>query len=414
MSLGSEGPNDDDAERLVLADRLLAAGDPRGELIVVQCELERGGLSRERGVSLQRRELELLEAHEEAWAGLEGLARNWTFRRGFVDEITIDATRFAEREEEIWRRAPRLRWLRFHGLGYDSPVDDLDDAAREWDRVRPRLERALASGRVRHFSAEDARVTWMHDGTMTRYRQSGSLDDALARWLVAEPALLGRLRGLGLVDASPAVLGRLAGSEATAGLDELELRGDLHDPALPSLARTRLRPQRLALLDSRSRSRSRPAAALGALLATPLASRVTDLSVTRHAFVAESACAPQLRSLAVTDGEAGEAFSALTTSPRLARLEHLSIDGDLGPRSDAELDALFSGASLGSLRTLQLGPGLPLEAARRLLGSPLARRLSTIDLRHSSPAYGPDAEALRGLWDGCLLLARTSTPTSRR
>jgi len=54
------------APYLVLADELLAHGDPRGELVVVQHALETAGAG---AIHLQRREAELLDQHLEEWLG---------------------------------------------------------------------------------------------------------------------------------------------------------------------------------------------------------------------------------------------------------------------------------------------------------------------------------------------------------
>ena len=77
---------DDDAPRLVWADRV---GGERGELVVIQCDLARGGLTVAESRARRVREYEMLDEHAVAWAG--GLpAKRWNFRRGF-----IEAARFA-------------------------------------------------------------------------------------------------------------------------------------------------------------------------------------------------------------------------------------------------------------------------------------------------------------------------------
>jgi uncharacterized protein (TIGR02996 family) len=79
---------DDDAPRLVYADRLLADGDPRGELIALQCA--------------GRDATRLLAKHGKAWLaelGLDGADAIWA--RGFLDTVSLDV--------ELARRAwPRL------------------------------------------------------------------------------------------------------------------------------------------------------------------------------------------------------------------------------------------------------------------------------------------------------------------
>jgi len=103
---------DDDTPRLVLADWLTERGDPRGELIAVQCALARP-LIREKAQELAKQELDLLRAHGPTWVAEHGLdparvtaarrhdaverARGATlmFHRGFPDELKTTAADFA-------------------------------------------------------------------------------------------------------------------------------------------------------------------------------------------------------------------------------------------------------------------------------------------------------------------------------
>jgi uncharacterized protein (TIGR02996 family) len=107
---------DDDAPRLVWADR---AGGERGEFVVIQCALARGGLSpRQTGVLL-RRERELILRYGEEWSGLaefmypgaEGWVNRIEFRRGFVEAIVLYPDTFVRNGEAICHRAPLLRSL---------------------------------------------------------------------------------------------------------------------------------------------------------------------------------------------------------------------------------------------------------------------------------------------------------------
>lgn len=116
---------DDDAPRLVWAD---AVGGERGELVVIQCELARGGLEPARAGGMRRRQRELLLEHGRAWSGLDDLGcHQYELRRGFVEAIELDARTFADRGEEIFARAPLLRSLTATGLTASSgdPLHDL-------------------------------------------------------------------------------------------------------------------------------------------------------------------------------------------------------------------------------------------------------------------------------------------------
>jgi uncharacterized protein (TIGR02996 family) len=81
-----DADEDDDEARLVYADFLMERGDPRGELIAVQC----------------REQTDILDNHarnifdlEARWLGtLEGETTTWRFRRGFLDHLAIPIDTF--------------------------------------------------------------------------------------------------------------------------------------------------------------------------------------------------------------------------------------------------------------------------------------------------------------------------------
>src|SRR5437763_189981 len=83
----------DDAPRLVYADMLHEKGDPRGELIHVQCALARDPGNRNARIAENR----LLEAHGPRWrSGIAAALPEPTavhleleFRRGFIEHATI-------------------------------------------------------------------------------------------------------------------------------------------------------------------------------------------------------------------------------------------------------------------------------------------------------------------------------------
>lgn len=76
---------DDDAPREIYADALSERGDPRGEFIQVQLSRARGSVS----AALEARELELLQAHGQAWAGVDPKRVEVSFRRGFVERAVV-------------------------------------------------------------------------------------------------------------------------------------------------------------------------------------------------------------------------------------------------------------------------------------------------------------------------------------
>lgn len=84
---------DDVAARRVYADALLAEGNPRGELINVQCALEDAPLGER--VPLLKRESELLKIHARVWlAPYNGAIFKPEFRRGFVETALANTKKF--------------------------------------------------------------------------------------------------------------------------------------------------------------------------------------------------------------------------------------------------------------------------------------------------------------------------------
>jgi uncharacterized protein (TIGR02996 family) len=100
---------DDDAPRLVYADWLEERGEPRGEFIRTDCALARLPADDPRRPPLEERRRLLLAEHRDAWLGpLRGLAYGWTFRRGFVEEVTVDARHFPKHADTFFAAPLRL------------------------------------------------------------------------------------------------------------------------------------------------------------------------------------------------------------------------------------------------------------------------------------------------------------------
>src|SRR6478672_4164522 len=86
---------DDDLPRLIYADFLDERGNPRGQFIRMQVELERPDLPPRRARELRRDAGRLHAEFRVAWAGdLAEIAHDFKFRRGFVDEIDVGAAAF--------------------------------------------------------------------------------------------------------------------------------------------------------------------------------------------------------------------------------------------------------------------------------------------------------------------------------
>jgi uncharacterized protein (TIGR02996 family) len=111
----------DDAPRLVYADWLSEQGDPRGELISVQCELERTK-DPERFLELEARQVALLSAHGEAWVGpLAKEVLQVEFRRGFVEKVTVLDAGALEALEALFLREPVRELVFASTRGLDVP-----------------------------------------------------------------------------------------------------------------------------------------------------------------------------------------------------------------------------------------------------------------------------------------------------
>src|SRR5262249_8618412 len=115
---------ENDAPRLVYADWLSEHGEgDRAELIRVQCQLASLAENGPGRPALAAREQALLDAHGQEWAGpLRGLADQWAFRRGFVEQVGVGDTihPFLRRIREAFSLAP-IRALR---LGYVAGEGD--------------------------------------------------------------------------------------------------------------------------------------------------------------------------------------------------------------------------------------------------------------------------------------------------
>jgi uncharacterized protein (TIGR02996 family) len=113
---------DDDRPRMVYADWLMREGDPRGELIAVQCALARHATQNEDVGPLEPlewRERTLLKTYGKSWTiDAETRLKYWGefgFRRGFIEALTFNGG-FHDTYEKVREAAPLLRALAVAGL----------------------------------------------------------------------------------------------------------------------------------------------------------------------------------------------------------------------------------------------------------------------------------------------------------
>ena len=113
---------DDDRPRMVYADWLLGEGDPRGELIAVQCALARHAATCEDVGPLAPLELRartLLKTYGKSWTiDAETRLKYWGefgFRRGFIEALTFNGG-YHDTYEKVREAAPLLRALAVAGI----------------------------------------------------------------------------------------------------------------------------------------------------------------------------------------------------------------------------------------------------------------------------------------------------------
>jgi uncharacterized protein (TIGR02996 family) len=94
----------EDTPRLIYADWLEEHGDPRGEFIRIQCWLAAKAEGDPYRDELETRERRLLVEHEADWLGsLHSLLKRWTFRRGFLEELTLPAGLYLDHADALLR-----------------------------------------------------------------------------------------------------------------------------------------------------------------------------------------------------------------------------------------------------------------------------------------------------------------------
>src|SRR5262245_36299100 len=103
---------DDDTPRLIYADWLEDHGHPeRSVFIRVQCELAKEPDERRRPAGLLAKEQALLKEHEGAWVTpllrpFTGMVSHWTFRRGFIEAVIVEARGLVLHADSLFRLTP--------------------------------------------------------------------------------------------------------------------------------------------------------------------------------------------------------------------------------------------------------------------------------------------------------------------
>src|SRR3954452_11439326 len=112
---------DDDLARLAYADRLEESGQAdRAHFVRLQLAVDQQETRSVAAGELSAQADALAAAHERRWLGeWTDLLVNWSFRRGFLDSVTLEPEVFLARGEELFEWQP-VREVRFVGPGGDA------------------------------------------------------------------------------------------------------------------------------------------------------------------------------------------------------------------------------------------------------------------------------------------------------
>ncbi len=332
---------DDEGPRLVWAD---AVGGERGELVVIQLDLERGGLSPREVIARKKRQRQLLAQHGAEWSGLEGIARRVSFARGFVDAAEIAAPQFLAQADDIAQAAPLLSSLTATNLRADGPAAD----------PIPLLSRLCADPVTRELRGLELSCE-THDQIF------GRAPGELAVEILVRSGMLGRLRALGSRDVLRMPGIRALGSpRALHGIERLWLSEVSDADAMHALLAAGL--PALRSLDLGTQCPVAPVAHL-------LPPNLTELfGADDLAALAKTAVAAQLEHVTLERGIAGRELAAFP------RLRALAIP---------HLDKNFHDAP--ALRELAI-TGVMHQPQIRTLATVLGGQLELLDLRNNGSA----------------------------
>jgi uncharacterized protein (TIGR02996 family) len=332
---------DDDGLRLIYADWLQEHENPRGEFIRVQVELARMAPDDPRRPELAARERELLSQHEDEWVAPLWEFQPWqyTFRRGFVEELSIPDTVFLDRGEQLVRLAPVL----YLHLGHtEGPARAAGLAGS------PALAR-LRGLDLGGWPLGDLGLQALAESPYLANLHALGLADCVLRVTEDSPLLdllsrLPRLIALNLSDNTVGDVGlaALADAPALSGLRTLRLAGQNEIPF-----RDLIHAQGAAAL------------AVSAYL-----TQLTELDLSGNAV-----------------GDAG--LRHLANSPALQKLKNLDLGNNgIGEIGDAGIEALAGSDRLQQLTVLALGQNpLGIPGARALAGWPGLARLEVLNLQ---------------------------------
>lgn len=345
---------DQDAPRLLYADWLDQRGDPRAEFIRMQCALQRLPAGDARWTECQERADALLKQHEHEWIQpVRPFISGWTFRRGFVDQVLIEARQFLLHARTLFDQAP-IRHVQILDIG--NNVQALVDS--------PYLARL-----------EALTIFASHAG------------DALARALALCPHLnYLRELNLGRNRISDAGVAALAASRALRSLTSLDLSENLlGEPATHYLAASTTMSQLGTLTLARNAIGSRGA---WMLLESERLNRLYELRLgfnQIHLFLPIQN-GPVLRRLRILDLAGndldGAGIAPLFESPHIRGVHTLNLNANL--LADHGMQILAESPNLAGLRRLLLEDNRITDVGVRLLAaSPHLTGLTTLKLTNN-------------------------------
>jgi uncharacterized protein (TIGR02996 family) len=280
---------DDDTPRLVFADWLDERGQgddaARAALIRAQCQAEVLPPKSKERAKLERQARAILKEHGDRWAKElrdSRLVRDWQFRRGFLDGVTMSASVFARSAEKLFEIAPTIRTAYF------------PDASNEVGRLaKCEFLARLASVDLHHMCKcgfcpiqNDLRALFgsKHTRGLTALNIANDRMDAEGAKRLASSPGLARLTSLDLSNNPLGAEGvaALGKSKHLSRLAALNLsRTGLGAAGMESLAKLKNLPalRRLALAGNRV-----TADALRAFVASPLFAQLTSLDLSKNPF----------------------------------------------------------------------------------------------------------------------------------
>lgn len=114
---------DDDALRMVYGDWLTEQGDPRGELVTLQCRRLQLARANQPIDDLAAAEQALIAKHGDVWAEqIHSYVEGHTYDRGFITGITVHAPTFVKHAKQLVDALPLLEELQLSAGASPGPI----------------------------------------------------------------------------------------------------------------------------------------------------------------------------------------------------------------------------------------------------------------------------------------------------